>query len=364
MPGSSRVSGYRQRRLDGLREAAAGMGTDAFLVTRLPNVSYLTGFTGSSGYMLVTPGRTLFITDFRYKTQSALEVQGSEVVIQKGRWTEDVSSLVRELGIKRLGFEGGGMTFETHAALSGMLGGVELTPSKGVVEKLRLVKDEEEIRHITEAVRRAERGFTENLPSVAPGIPEDTAALGLECAVRRSGARKMPFDVIVASGPRAALPHGIASGKVMEGGETFIIDFGGEAGGYQSDITRSGVFGEPDKKQAEVYDIVLEAQARAIDAVRPGASCKDVDLAARGYIASKGYGDCFGHGLGHGVGLEVHEAPSVSPMGEETVEAGMVFTIEPGIYIPGWGGFRIEDMVLVTNDGCQVLTSLPKAIKY
>jgi len=358
------VADARQNRLAGLVKATAELGADAFLVTNLHNVSYLTGFTGSSGFVLVTAKKAVFITDFRYKSQSAEEVQGFEIVIQKGRWTEDVASLAAGLGVHRLAFEVRGVNLETHTALAKLLTGVELVPSKDAVEKLRLIKDEDEVRRIVEAVKRAERGFTENLSRVSPGMVERETALGLEFNIRDSGSLRVPFDIIVASGDRAALPHGIASEKEMKEGETVVIDFGGEAYGYQSDMTRSGVLGEPDRKQAEIYDIVAEAQRRAIEAVRPGVACKEVDLAARGYIASKGYGDYFGHGLGHGVGLEVHEAPGISPMGDEVVQEGMVFTIEPGIYIPGWGGFRIEDMVLVTGDGCRVLTSLSRDIRF
>jgi len=354
----------RNDRLDRLRKLVADAGLDAFIVTNLNNVSYLTGFSGSSGFVLVTPGKAFFITDFRYKSQSADEVAGYEIVIQKGRWTEDVSALVKDSGVKKLGFEGRNVSFDTHAALAKQLEGVTLTPMSDAVERLRMIKDDDELRRITEAIRRAELGFTENLSRVSPKMLERETALGLEFNIRQNGSRKVPFDIIVASGPRAALPHGIASDKEMEEGETVVIDFGAEAYGYQSDLTRSGVLGEPTRKQSEIYDIVFEAQSRAIDMVRPGVPCKEIDLAARDYIKSKGYGDYFGHGLGHGVGVEVHEGPSVSYMSEDITKAGMVFTIEPGIYIPDWGGFRIEDMVVVTEDGCRVITSLPKEIRF
>lgn len=356
------MTDYRKARLAGLAEAASSLGADGFLVTDIHNVSYLTGFTGSSGFVLTAHGKSVFITDFRYKAQSAEEVKGCEIVIQKSRWTEDVSALVRDMGIRKLAFESRQMSYEVHSALSKKLEGVELIPSRDAVEKLRIIKDDDEVRRIAEAIKRAEDGFTENLSRVTPGMAEKDTALGLEINIRSAGALKMPFDIIVASGYRAALPHGIASDRVMAAGETVIIDFGGEAYGYQSDLTRSGVLGRPDAKQAEIYEIVLEAQKRAIELVRPGVACKDVDLAARDFIASKGYGEYFGHGLGHGVGLEVHEAPSVSYMSEDVVKPGMVFTIEPGIYIPGWGGFRIEDMVLATDDGCTVMTSLPRGM--
>ena len=357
------MTDYRPVRLDGLRKAASDMGADAFLVTNIHNVSYLTGFIGSSGFVLAAPGRAVFITDFRYKSQCALEVQGFEIVIQKGRWTDEVVSLVRDMGVRRLGFEGRDVPYDTHAALAAALPGVELAPSRDAVEQLRIIKDDGEIGRIKEAIVRAERGYEENRAMLAPGVSEAEAALGLEFNIRKSGSLKVPFDIIVASGKRAALPHGIASEKTIKRGETLVVDFGGEAYGYQSDITRSGVVGKASRRQAEIYRIVAEAQMSAIEAVRPGVRCKDVDLAARGYIASKGYGDNFGHGLGHGVGLEVHEAPNISPMSEDEVRPGMVFTIEPGIYIPGWGGFRIEDMVLVTEDGSEVLTALPRDIK-
>jgi Xaa-Pro aminopeptidase len=354
----------REKRLDGLRSRIAAEGADAFLVTNLTNVSYLTGFTGSSGYAVVTPKKAFFITDSRYTTQSRDEVAGYEVRIQKGRLSEELGKIIKELDAKKVGFESRNVAFDFHGALKNELAGMELLPVKDAVEKLRAIKDEDEIGRISEAVRRAEEGFRENISRIAPGMAESETALGLEFNIRKLGARKMPFDIIVASGERAALPHGIASGKEMKDGETLIIDFGGEAHGYQSDITRSGVVGDPDRKQSEIYDIVLEAQKRAIDMVRAGVSCKEVDEAARGHIASKGYGEYFGHGLGHGVGLDVHESPSVSYLSEDVLQEGMVITIEPGIYIPGWGGFRIEDMVLVTAEGCEAMTSLPKDMDF
>lgn len=358
------MADQRQNRLNRLREYASGTGADAILITNLSNVSYLTGFTGSSGYVLATSDKAWFMTDSRYETQSAEEVSGYETVIQKGRWTQEIASLVRDTGIRKLMFEGRNVSVETHEAFQKAVEGVELLASKDAVERLRLIKDEQEIKFIAEAIKRAENGFLENASRIAPGMAEKETAIGLEFNIRAAGARKVPFDIIVASGYRAALPHGIASDKEIKEGDTVIIDFGGEAYGYQSDLTRSGVVGRPDGKQVEVYDIVAEAQRRAIEAVKPGVPCKEVDLAARDYIASKGYGDYFGHGLGHGVGLEVHEGPSVSYLSEDTVQPGMVFTIEPGIYIPGWGGFRIEDMVLVTDDGCKVMTSLSRAINF
>jgi Xaa-Pro aminopeptidase len=349
-------------RLESIRRVMATLEADAFLVTNLHNVSYLTGFTGSSGFVVVTAGAAYFITDFRYETQAAEEVSGFDVIIHRAGWTDNVVALAGEHSVKSLAYESAGMNCETFSTLSGRLEGVRMLPSKDAVERMRMVKDEEELSRITEAVKRAERGFAENASRVSPGMTENEVALGLEFNIRSLGARKVPFDIIVASGPRAAMPHGLASGRELRDGETVIIDFGGEADGYQSDITRSGVLGEPDLKQNEVFDIVREAQQRAIEAVRPGVTGKEVDAAARDFIASRGYGDNFGHGLGHGVGLEVHEGPRISPMGQDVLEPGMVFTVEPGVYLPGWGGFRIEDMVVVTEDGCRVLTSLSRGI--
>ncbi len=195
---------------------------------------------------------------------------------------------MRDAGIRKLMFEGRHVSVETHEALSKGLEGVELLASRDAVERLRVIKDEQEVKSIAEAIKRAENGFLENASRVAPGMAEKDTAIGLEFNIRAAGARKLPFDIIVASGYRAALPHGIASDKVMNEGDTVIIDFGGEAYGYQSDLTRSGVLGKPDRKQTEIYDIVAEAQRRAIEAVRPGVPCKEVDLAARGYICIKG----------------------------------------------------------------------------
>jgi len=351
-------------RLPRLVDAVDGTGADAMLVTNIHNVRYLTGFTGSSGFVVAGHGRAVFITDSRYETQSAEEVAGFDIVIHRARWTAEAATIIKDMGVRKLAVESRTITMEVRDALGSQLEGVEITGSKGLVEKFRQVKDEDEVEKIFEAVTRAEKGFVNNLTKVSAGVTEWRCALGLESGIRELGALRVPFDIIVASGERAALPHGIASQKQMQGGETLIIDFGGEAFGYQSDITRSGVLGAPDDRQKEIYDIVRTAQERAIDKVAPGVPCREVDLAARDYITEKGYGEYFGHGLGHGVGLEVHEGPSVSHLSEEVVEEGMVFTIEPGIYIPGWGGYRIEDMVLVTDDGCRSLTSLSKDISF
>jgi len=351
-------------RLPRLREELDGLGADAVLVTNIHNVHYLTGFTGSSGFVVAGRDRAVFITDSRYETQSKDEVRGFDIVIHRARWTTEAAAVIKDMGAGKVAVESGSMTLTVKDMLESELDGTGIVGSKNLVEKLRRVKDEDEVEKIFEAATRAEKGFTDNLSRVAPGVTERRCALGLETGIRELGASKVPFDIIVASGDRAALPHGIASGRQMREGDTVIIDFGGEAFGYQSDITRSGVLGTPDDRQKEIYDIVLAAQERAIDMVKPGVPCREVDLAARDYIAGKGYGEYFGHGLGHGVGLEVHEGPSVSHLSEDTVEEGMVFTIEPGIYIPGWGGYRIEDMVLVTKDGCRSLTSLPKDIGF
>ncbi|MDH4100319.1 MAG: Xaa-Pro peptidase family protein [Nitrospirota bacterium] len=351
-------------RINRVREKIATQGLDAALITTPENVRYLSGFTGSSGFVLVSSATAFFITDFRYKSQAAQETHGLEVVILKKTLVDEVARIAGETGLKRVGLEAKNVTLDLHDRVIAAMPDAELIAVIDLVEEFRIVKDAGELDKMREAIRRAESSLTALLPRLKPGLPEREFALMLEEEVRRAGARKIPFDTIVASGLRGALPHGVASDKKLESGEMITIDFGAEAGGYFSDMTRTVFLGSsPTAKQQEIHDTVRKAQDAAIAAVKPGVPMVDIDAAARKVIVDAGYGDYFGHGTGHGVGLAVHEQPNASPQGKGEAREGMVFTIEPGIYIPDLGGVRIEEMVLVTATGCEVLTSFPRELR-
>lgn len=350
-------------RITRVRDKIASQGLDAALITTPENVRYLSGFTGSSGFVLVASATTYFITDFRYKTQAAQETHGLEIVILKKTMVDEVARIAGDVGLKRLGVEAKNVTLDLHDRIVAAMPDAELVAVTDLVEEFRIVKDAGELDKMREAIRRAESSLTALLPRLKPGLPEREFALLLEEEVRRSGARKIPFDTIVASGLRGALPHGVASDKKLESGEMITIDFGAEAGGYFSDMTRTVFLGKtPAAKQQEIHEIVRRAQDAAIAAVKPGVPMTEIDAAARKVIVDAGYGDYFGHGTGHGVGLAVHEQPAASPQGKGKAREGMVFTIEPGIYIPDLGGVRIEEMVLVTSTGCEVLTALTREL--
>ncbi|WP_298439339.1 Xaa-Pro peptidase family protein [Geobacter sp.] len=334
---------------------------DAIVFFSMSNVRYLSGFTGSDGAIVLGMDGAWFLTDSRYTTQASLEVVGIETIEYRTK-LDGIASLVSERGFRRLGFEAEQTTVATLNALAEKLPAVELVAVGEELSLLRLVKNSRELEVLGEAARIASETLLASLASLGPGITERDYALELEFAMRRAGADDKSFDFIVASGERGALPHGRASDKVIERGELVTIDFGAVYGGYHSDETVTVAVGEADPRQREIYGIVKDAHDRALAAVRPGVAFRELDCLARDYIAEKGYGPYFGHGLGHGVGLDVHEKPVVSPRGEGVAEEGMVFTIEPGIYIPGWGGVRIEDTVVVTADGFRLLTRVPKEL--
>lgn len=339
-------------------------GTPALLVTAPANRRYLSGFTGSSGWLLVTPVRQRLITDSRYEEAAAAEAPDFEPVIyrKEQEFKDLLAGALAEEGIGRLGFEAGQVTVSRHRWLGEAVPGVELVPTEDLVEDLRRVKDGEEVARVRRAMALAEGAFAEVLPRVAPGRTEQDLALDLEFAMRRLGAEGIAFDAIVTSGPHSSLPHGRPGDRALQPGDLVVFDFGARHAGYCSDMTRTVVVGRPDPRQEEVYRVVLEAHLAAFAAVRPGATCGEVDEAARLVIEMAGYGEHFGHGTGHGIGLEVHEAPRLSPGREEALAEGMLVTIEPGIYLPGWGGVRIEDTVLVSARGAESLCTTTKEL--
>ncbi|KJS14656.1 MAG: Xaa-Pro dipeptidase [Peptococcaceae bacterium BRH_c4b] len=348
------------KRIDRLRRILAAGDVEAFLITRPENRFYLSGFTGSSGALLVSAGETRMFTDFRYEEQVSRQCPGCRITRINLPLFEALPENLAEQGIKVLGCEGDFLTYEQCVSLQESLSGIKIKPLSGLVERLREVKDEDEKVKIGEAVMLADRAFEYVLPLVKPGVPETSISLELEFFMRKNGASGAAFETIVASGPRSAMPHGVASDKLLQPGDLVVMDFGAVLDGYHSDITRTVVMGKPTGKQIEIYRIVLEAQQAALAAVRAGVTAAGVDRAARDVIASYGYGDNFGHSTGHGVGLMIHENPRLSGKSDAILEEGMVVTVEPGIYLPQWGGVRIEDTVLVEKDGCRIFTGAPK----
>ena len=345
-----------KQRLRGLRKAMRRRGVFAFAVTNRKNVRYLTGFTGSAGACLISQRSAVFITDFRYRSQAAREVPPD---FRRAEHVSPVQGIAKELKrtrAKALAFEETHLTHGVFRQLRRLVRGVRLKPVSGLVEGLRLCKDPGEIRKLKSGARVNAQALDEIAASLRPGRAESAVALDLETAMRKKGASGASFDTIVASGPRSALPHGIASSKKLKKGDLITIDFGAVMSGYHADTTRVFSLGKPSPRGEKIYNIVLEAQMAALEAVRPGVRCGDVDKAARDVIAAYGYGEAFGHGTGHGVGLDIHEAPRLGPGVKEELRPGMVVTVEPGIYLPRWGGVRIEDMVLVTERGKEVLT--------
>jgi Xaa-Pro aminopeptidase len=336
-----------------------GHGLEAILITNLANIRYLCGFSGSEGVLLLSPDEAWFLCDSRYTTQAAEEVSGAEVREFSAKY-EAVCSLITEKKIRRFGFEATHMLVSDFRQLSERLDGCELVGLGAALDSIRSCKDQNEIEMLGSVAKIASASLEVVLASLVPGVRESDVALELEIEMRRRGADARAFDFIVASGERGAMPHGRASDKVLRSGEMVTIDFGAVKDGYYSDETVTVALGHPTDRGREIHAIVRQAHDRAIAAVRPGISCRDLDAVARDYIREQGYDSFFGHGLGHGVGLEIHEKPVLSPRSEAVVEEGMVFTIEPGIYVPGFGGVRIEDTVAVTADGCVLLTRAPK----
>jgi Xaa-Pro aminopeptidase len=360
-------AGRRERALRGLQEE----GLDALLVSNPVNVTYLTGFTGDSSYLILSPGRTLLVSDGRFTTQLSEECPGLETHIRPpSRTVQEVTGeVLGKLGPRGVGFESGHLTVADFETLRGAAAAVSWKAGRDRVERLRAVKDEGEVAQIRQAVGFAERAFEEFRTRLRPGDTEKELCDALEALVRRAGGSGSSFPPIVAVGPRSALPHAPPTARTVAESALLLVDWGASGPLYKSDLTRilltrknspflAPAAGRPGLE--EVHGVVLRARAAALRALRPGVKAAEVDAAARAVIAQAGHGDRFNHGLGHGLGLQVHEAPFFKPGNEAVVEAGMVVTVEPGVYLPGWGGVRIEDDVLVTPDGCEVLSSVPR----
>jgi Xaa-Pro aminopeptidase len=352
-------------RPDRVVEALAERELDGLVVSDPANVRWLTGFTGSNGLAMVgRQGARRFVTDFRYLTQASEQLDGA--------WTREISSdllegLTRQLpgeGTMRLGFDDGHLSVRDHAKLAGLLrDGIELVPAGGIVERRRAVKEPEELDHIRAAARLADEALSEVLTRGLVGRTEHDVALDIEFTMRRMGAEGASFPPIVAAGPHGALPHAQPRDVEIPPDTLCVIDWGAQLDGYASDCTRTFATGDVDARDREVYELVQRAQVAALEAVRPGPTGRQLDAVARAIIDAAGHAEHFGHGLGHGVGLEIHEGPRLSKQGDDELRAGMVVTIEPGVYVPGAIGVRIEDLVVVTSDGAEVVSSLPKGLR-
>ncbi|MCD1260669.1 aminopeptidase P family protein [Paenibacillus athensensis] len=350
----------QEQRIQRLREQLSQLDLPALLVTNAYNRHYVTGFTGTAGYVLVTQERAILLTDFRYMTQAPQQAPLFEVIEHKPKVLETVLELLRSMGISRLGFEQTVVSYADYVAYGEALPGIELVPTGRIVDKLRQIKDAAEIAILQEAADLADATFTHLLGLLRPGVSERELALEIELFIRKNGGTSTSFDTIVASGERSALPHGVASDRLLQKGEFVKMDFGAYYKGYCSDITRTVVLGQPTDKHRLIYDIVLEAQLRCLDGLKPGMTGAEGDALARDVIARHGYADHFGHGTGHGLGMEIHESPRLSRTDDTILTPGMVVTVEPGIYLPGFGGVRIEDDVVLTDTGIKILTHSTK----
>jgi len=343
---------HRLRR-DALSARLEELSVDALLITRLLHTRYLTGFTGSNGQVLLRRDAAVFLTDGRYTEQSRREVPDLERITYVNPLREELPPLLA--GVDRLGFEADEMTVAARDRFADALGDVELVATTEVVESLRAVKDDEERGAIRQAQAITDAAFDRILEQFAVGISEHHISRQLEALMMDEGAEGLAFDSIVAFGENAAEPHHEPSSRLLEEGDVIKLDFGARFAGYHADMTRTVAFGAPAGEVKKIHDVVKESQQAGIDAVRAGVTGASVDAVSRDVIERAGYGDRFVHSLGHGVGLEIHEAPSLGRKQDDPLPAGAVVTVEPGIYIPGLGGVRIEDMVEVTDDGCVVV---------
>lgn len=346
-------------RLSALRSRLAGTRVDCLLVSARANLFYLTGFTGSAGFLLVDEKGSTLYTDGRYELQAAEEVRGSRVVITRRGTAKAVIARARRY--RRVGFEASA-DYRFFRLLAEAVGLTRLRGLESAVEQLRLVKDEEELARIRRSVELNSRVFRETVPLLRPGMPEREVAAELEYRMRRYGADQPAFETIVAAGPRSALPHARASPRPLGKKELLVLDHGAILANYASDMTRTVYLGVADPRVRALYGVVQEAQQRAIQAVRAGVKCAEVDRAARDHITRCGYGQHFPHSTGHGLGIEVHEIPRIAAREKMKLPAGAVITIEPGVYVPDLGGVRIEDVVLVRDRGAEVLTPTPKTL--
>ena len=359
-------------RIERLREKMIRQKIDTFLVLIQENRRYLSGYTGedtqfdeSAGALIISQKSLALATDSRFELQAKTEAPLYDLVIYQKGLARELPAILSRFKTKRLGIEGLRMSYNFYVKLGEELKAqdldIEISDTSHLMEELRVVKDDEEINAIKRAVEIAEKDFQNFIKNLKHGMKESDAAWDLEKRMRSAGAQALSFPVISAFGENSALPHAIPGDRTLTAGEPLLFDWGAKLNGYCSDMTRTVTFGQPDSRFLRIFSIVYDAQQKAIDAIRPGASSRSIDAIARNHIAEKGFKDFFGHSLGHGVGLAVHESPSISPVEERDtiLSENMVFTVEPGIYLPDWGGIRLENMVRVTEGGVEVLNQLP-----
>jgi Xaa-Pro aminopeptidase len=354
----------RNKRLSKLREKLTEKRLDGIIIFQAENRYYLSGFHGTAGYLLINQSKAILATDFRYTEQATSQAPDYEIIQIKGNLNDWFPQLIKDLKIQRLGFESAVVTLVEYrryrSALKKAGSATRLVATDGIVEGLRAIKDDEEIRCIERAVAISDKAFMEVEKQIKPGMTEKQVAWELEKRLRENGSESLPFDIIVASGPNSALPHHHPSERAIRENEPVVIDMGARYGGYASDLTRTIFTGKPDTKYIEVYQTVLDAQEGALAIIKGKMTGDAVDNAAREIIEKAGYVEAFGHSLGHGVGLAAHELPHISPKSKDILTDGMVFTDEPGIYLPGWGGVRIEDTVVMENGRARAITQARK----
>ena len=352
-------------RVEGLVAQFPDKELDGVLISAPENRRYLSGFSGSAGYLFITKANAILVTDSRYTEQATNESPDFEVRQVRGGWDWLVEEL-KASGVKKVGFESQDMTVSSYNSLIDAIKGdsslseVSFVPAPGLAENQRIIKDQEELSMLQLAINAADQAMDQVCPAITPGMTEREVAWKMESAMRDAGADTISFDSIVAAGPNGAMAHHQPTDYVIKPGEPIVIDMGAKVGGYCSDLSRSIVVGEPDETFKKIYDIVLGAQLTAINTVKVGMTGEETDSLSRNVIAEAGYGDNFGHSLGHGVGLVIHENPRVGPRSSDILELNTVFTIEPGIYLTGWGGIRIEDIVILREDGAATLSKAAK----
>lgn len=357
------------KRLERLRNKLPEHGLDAILISQQENRRYLSGFSGSAALLFISQGDAILATDFRYLEQAETQAPDFQVTEIEGEFEDWFLRFASGLKVRRLGFESQGLYFADYQELADAIDKMpgdsrpELIPTQGVVESLRAIKDQEELSLLERAAALADAALEQVAATLQPGMTEIEVAWKLERFLRENGSDPVPFEFIVASGPNSARPHAQPTGRRIQPGEPLIIDIGARVGGYCSDISRTICLGQPGQTLSQIYEIVLEAQRAALEAIEVGISGDQADGVARKVIDDAGYGRAFGHGLGHGVGLASHEEPRLGPRSQAMLKEGMVFTIEPGIYIKGWGGVRIEDMVVLEGGKGRVLTRANKILR-
>lgn len=350
-------------RIKEINSALSQKDIDALIVTKLPNVRYLSGFSGSAGFLLISPQSSYFISDFRYKIQASLEIRKPfKTIIGTQGSFEIVKDLASKFSFNKIGFEAGSMVYSQFLSLKTILKGATLVPTDGLIEEFTSVKTAEEIDNISSAVKITDKVFSKLLEIIKPGIREKEIAAELTYLHRQLGASGNSFEPIVASGPNGAFPHAQPTDRKIKSGDLVTLDFGCVYNGFCSDMTRTIGVGKISPESRKIYDTVLIAQKKAVDSVIAGKRASEVDSVARDYIRDNGYGEYFGHGLGHGLGIEVHENPRLNQISKAVLKINNVVTIEPGIYIEGIGGVRIEDDVVVSKDGCKVLNKSSKEL--